>query len=479
MAHGHEHIFDEKFCTEFCVFPEEPHGNTVTVHVCDQSDLSILDYVRFVTRCRIDVRWVPRETLQNMIAAKSYTAPSRSRSSHLVPLRDNGQDEAAARAVVQRIDGIIGDAIEDAASDIHFEPGEKGLRCRVRLDGLLLEKERIERHEVPEIISRLKIMAGLDIAEKRRPQDGRIRFQHGDRLVDIRVSLIPTDFGEKAVLRLLDKRQLRLNLEALGFMPDQLQRFKEAIGLPHGIILVTGPTGSGKTTTLYAALNSLRSPTVNISTVEDPIEYNLEGINQTQVKPEINLTFAAMLRALLRQDPNIIMVGEVRDRETLDIALRASLTGHLVLSTLHANSAVATIARLLDMGAQPFLLATCLKLVVAQRLIRKNCRSCLTGGLDEENRAAAGKSGITLLTRARQSAGCQVCHGTGFMGRTAIYELLSLTGPVREAILNRQSEQAILSCAREDGFGTMVEVARALVESGVTTPLEVLSETDA
>jgi len=341
---------------------------------------------------------------------------------------------------------------------------------------MLLENKRIARERVAETLSRIKIMSGLDIAEKRRPQDGRIRFPVDGRTVDIRVSIIPTDFGEKAVLRLLDKQSLRLDLKELGFSTSQLQLFVERIAQPNGIILVTGPTGSGKTTTLYAVLQHLKSPTVNISTVEDPIEYNLEGINQTQVKPDIHLTFAAMLRAILRQDPNIIMIGEIRDRETLDIAIQASLTGHLVLSTVHTNSAVATVTRLLDMGAEPYLLASSLKLIVAQRLVRKLCPQCLSDRLDDSYHTAARKLGVTLGVGARSAPGCSGCSFTGFRGRTAVYELLPLGSQLGAAINSGASEQEILSIARSNSFQTMVETAASLINSGITSPIEVLRE---
>lgn len=476
MTSSSSKLFDRSFCSEFGVLPAQTRNGSLELFWTDGSDLSIVDYVRFVSKTpvvlrRIDTRLL-KERIQNMFG-DSDDIGERS-----TPVAMNSSATASSTsAVVAEIDRIIGESITEGASDIHFEPSEQALCCRVRLDGMLVEKIRIARESMAETISRLKIMAGLDIAEKRRPQDGRIRFEHDNRIVDIRVSIIPTDFGEKAVLRILDKATLRLDLKAIGFTPEQHAVFVEQISLPNGIVLVTGPTGSGKTTTLYAALNHLRSPEVNISTVEDPIEYNLEGINQTQVKPEINLTFAAMLRALLRQDPNIIMVGEIRDRDTLDIAIRASMTGHLVLSTLHTNSAIATIARLIDMGAESLLLASSLRLIVAQRLIRKNCSHCLTDQVDEENMRAATRLGVTDESKLRQGVGCRQCHNTGFRGRIAVCEVMPITDGIKNAITDHATETEILRVAQGYGFHGLIEYGTRLVRLGMTTPLELLRET--
>jgi type IV pilus assembly protein PilB len=319
-------------------------------------------------------------------------------------------------------------------------------------------------------------MAGLAIAEKRRPQDGRIRFPHDDRTVDIRVSIIPTDFGEKVVLRLLDKRQLRLHLGGLGFSSRQLAIFEHKISASNGLILVTGPTGSGKTTTLYAALSYLNSPALNIVTVEDPIEYNLTGINQTQIRPEIGLTFSTMLRSLLRQDPNIIMVGEIRDTETLNMAVRASLTGHLVLSTLHTNDAVSAINRLADMGAERYLIASSLRLIVAQRLVRLNCLNCFDTRLNAEHYRAAELMGVTLSSAAGAGKGCDRCNHTGFRGRTALYEVLPVTEAIRRAIMTQTAEQEMLRMARADSFVTMNDMAADLINRGAIDILDAFGE---
>ena len=437
------------------------------VIISEHSDPGVYDFMRFHLGGAPKLTWVDPGEFNRLQSNRddSVTTAPRIES-----------DSTSGSAVVRDIERIIATGIEDEASDIHFEPGEDALLCRTRIDGSLVEKQRLGKERIPEIISRLKIMSRLDIAEKRRPQDGRIRFDHKGRTVDIRVSVIPTDFGEKVVLRLLDKQTLRLDLNALGFNPQQLTEFRRQIELPNGIILVTGPTGSGKTTTLYAALNYLRRPDVNISTVEDPIEYNLKGINQTQIRPEINVTFATMLRSLLRQDPDIIMVGEIRDRETLDIALRASMTGHLVLSTLHTNSAVSTIPRLIDMGAEAFLLSSSIRMIVAQRLLRKCCQDCFIAELTESEKAAASTLPVELEKAAGHSVGCVKCNWSGFRGRTAVYEVLPVSEAIREAILTCQSESAILRIARAEGLNTMVEQAQGLINSGLTTPSEVIRE---
>ena len=459
------------FSRAFRVAVEYPDQSHCHVLAAEDSDVSVAEYIRFLTGRSIQLVRTGEDALKGLIdIAQTATAPgTRGEAEAHV-------EDAADSAVVSRIDSLLKAALRSRASDVHFEPSEQQLVCRARIDGFLQVRSRIPREMTPAVLSRIKILAGLDIAEKRRPQDGRIRFPFDGRTVDIRVSVIPTDFGEKAVLRLLDKASLKLDLASLGFDEQQLALFRQKISLPHGIILVTGPTGSGKTTTLYAALNHLRSPDVNISTVEDPIEYNLEGINQTQVKPEIGVTFSSMLRALLRQDPNIIMVGEIRDPETLEIAIRASLTGHLVLSTLHTNDAVSTLARLVDMGAEPLLLASTLRLVVAQRLVRRNCQSCFEAGLSEANLVAAHKLGLEPSGKAGGGPGCEGCSSTGFVGRTALFELLPIEGSIKQAIANGESEERLRQRAEALGFKTMLSQGRDLINAGVTTPLEVLRE---
>ena len=464
--------FSQRFCEQFNLLPliEQEH---VKLLFCEHSDLSIVPYIAMKAQIPITFQRTTSSELEESIERAFTQDKDREPNSQVMasPTRVHTYNNA-----VDSLNKLIAGSIAQRASDIHFEPQADSMICRMRIDGVLFKKSAYTKAEVPEVISRIKIMSGLDIAEKRRPQDGRIRFSHDNRIVDIRVSVIPTDFGEKAVLRILDKKSLKVELSALGFSTRQLSTFQETIKLPHGIILVTGPTGSGKTTTLYAALSALKSSEVNISTVEDPIEYNLEGINQTQIRPEINVSFAVMMRALLRQDPNILMVGEIRDPETLEMAIRASLTGHLVLSTLHTNDAVSTINRLVDMGAERSLLASTLRAIIAQRLVRRICARCQTDSVNDLNILAARKLQIEPSTGFRQGLGCERCLQSGYFGRTAVYEVLSVDNSVREVILNGGIEADLLQRARQNGFETMHERAVELIGNSITTPTEVLRE---
>ncbi len=467
-------IIDYQFCVKHRIIPTIDVQGTVHVAFDSQSNFSLIDHMKHLCGTAVEFHCDTAQSIDQLL--EYLTKRTDYNTARAVNHKVNSEG-AIGRSVevVQAINDWIESALRLGASDIHVDPREKQLSVRFRLDGQLVTQPTLGAERVPEILSRLKIMGGLDIAEKRLPQDGRIRFELDNRVVDIRLSIIPTDFGEKAVLRLLDKATLKLDLDRLGLSTANVQILREAISLPNGIVLVTGPTGSGKTTTLYAALNYLRSPDVNISTIEDPIEYNLDGINQTQVKPDINLTFAAMLRALLRQDPDIIMVGEIRDRETLDIAIRASLTGHLVLSTVHTNNAVATIPRLLDMGAEPFLLSSALKLIVAQRLVRVNCRNCHTSSIGEDQKIAAERLGVNL-GHVNVSGGCDECRHTGFAGRTALVECLRVSDSIKAEIANNSGEQRILEIAESGGFTSMRKEAKRLVSAGMTTPVEAYQE---
>ncbi|MFK7849034.1 MAG: GspE/PulE family protein [Rhodothermales bacterium] len=379
-------------------------------------------------------------------------------------------------SVVQQVDALIATAIEQNASDIHIEPYETVFRIRYRLDGVLHKVGELSLLQKSAVISRLKIMAALDIAEKRRPQDGRIRFDHDDKVIDLRVSTLPTVFGEKVVLRILDKSSLNLDLKMLGFSPVDLRSFRRTIHLPFGMVLVTGPTGSGKTTTLYAALNELNSREINITTIEDPIEYNLAGINQAHVRSDIGFTFAQALRAFLRQDPDVIMVGEMRDKETVDIAVRASLTGHLVLSTIHTNDASSTVVRLTDMGVEPFLVGASVKLVIAQRLVRRICDHCKTEAApDEESMERLSFDG--LPGHLCVGEGCEQCRGTGYQGRTALFEVMPITEQISEMITREAPGHEIRKKACEEGMRTLREVSTEKMLAGITTIEEVLRET--
>lgn len=379
--------------------------------------------------------------------------------------------------VIEQVHEWISEAIYIGASDIHIEVYEEIARVRFRLDGVLFEQDAIPLSRYPAIISRIKIMSDLDIGEKRRPQDGRIQVTNGSRTVDIRVSMLPTEFGEKAVMRLLDKSAMELSLSNVGFDAAQLSIFRRAIQSPYGMILVTGPTGSGKTTTLYSALNERNDPDVNILTVEDPIEYNLPGVNQSMVKADIGYSFASALRSFLRQDPDIIMVGEIRDSETADIAIRAALTGHLVFSTLHTNDSPSTISRLLDMDIEPFLIATSVRLVMAQRLVRRICEHCkeeqvITEDIRCELERLAIEEAITLY----HGVGCKHCLNTGYRGRTAVFELLPVDAAMQDAITQSASTQQLRTLANQAGMTSLTEAGIAKVRTGETTLAEVLRE---
>ena len=359
--------------------------------------------------------------------------------------------------VIRMINALLTQGLREGASDIHFEPFEQSSVVRFRVDGMLRDIVRPKKAIHAALISRIKIMAQLDIAEKRQPQDGRIALRIGGKSLDVRVSTLPTGHGERAVLRLLNKEDGHLDLQQLGMGDAHLAQFDQLIRQPHGIVLVTGPTGSGKTTTLYAALSRLKNTATNILTVEDPIEYDLEGIGQTQVNPRIDISFAKALRAILRQDPDVIMIGEIRDLETAQIAVQASLTGHLVLATLHTNDAASAVTRLLDMGIEPFLLSSSLLGVVAQRLVRRLCPHC---------RHFDGKEW--------QAVGCEQCSHTGYLGRSGIYEVLPATDPIRALIHDQAAEAEIRATAQANGMLTLREDGERWLESGDTTQTELL-----
>jgi general secretion pathway protein E len=448
----------------------ETASNSVEVWVSEATSPSAIAEVsrRFG---RVKLKSIPREDLEAAIA--SAYAGSGGDAAQVVdevesdldlaklmmdmPAIEDLLESADDAPVIRMINALLTQALREEASDIHIEPFEQISVVRFRVDGNLRDIVRPKKAIHASLISRIKIMAQLDIAEKRLPQDGRITLRVGGKGVDVRVSTLPTGHGERAVLRLLDKEAGRLDLNHLGMSPDVLQQFDKLIAQPHGIVLVTGPTGSGKTTTLYAALSRLNSPTSNILTVEDPIEYELGGVGQTQVNARIDMTFAKALRAILRQDPDIIMIGEIRDLETAQIAVQASLTGHLVLATLHTNDSAAAVTRLLDMGIEPFLLSSSLLGVVAQRLVRKLCPDCKNFDGHEWH-----------------AIGCDRCGHTGYHGRVGIYELLQTTDEIRAQIHDQASEADIRAAAQRDGMRTMREDGERWVEQGITTKAELL-----
>jgi general secretion pathway protein E len=390
-----------------------------------------------------------------------------------VPETEDLLEQEDDAPIIRLINALLAEAIRENASDIHIETFERDLVVRFRVDGVMREVVRPKRQLAPLLVSRIKVMARLDIAEKRIPQDGRISLRIGGREVDVRVSTLPSSNGERVVMRLLDKQAGRLRLENLGMDEKTLERLREIVHKPHGIFLVTGPTGSGKTTTLYSSLAELSTATINILTVEDPIEYNLPGIGQTQVNTKADMTFARGLRAILRQDPDVVMVGEIRDLETAEVAVQASLTGHLVMSTLHTNTAVGAVTRLVDMGVEPFLLSSSLVGVLAQRLVRVLCPDCKTfrGATSSELQfLRAGNA------RVYEPAGCDQCQHTGYRGRTGIYELVSIDDTMRQLIHDRASEQEMSGYARRRSPGIR-EDGREKILAGITTVQEVLRVT--
>ena len=401
---------------------------------------------------RISAAYAQGESSAATVVSEVQNDADLSRIMQELPAVEDLLEASDDAPIIRMLNALLTQAARDGASDIHIEPYERHSSVRFRVDGTLREVVQPNRALHAALISRLKIMAELDIAEKRLPQDGRISLRIGTRAVDVRVSTLPSAHGERAVLRLLDKSESKLSLEAVGMTGDTLRRFLGLIAQPHGIILVTGPTGSGKTTTLYAALSRLDASTSNIMTVEDPIEYELPGIGQTQVNPKIDLDFAKALRAILRQDPDIIMIGEIRDFETAQIAIQASLTGHLVLATLHTNDAASAVTRLTDMGVEPFLLSSSLLGVLAQRLVRKLCSHC-------------------------RGSGCDACGHTGYQGRTGVFELMLTDDNIRALIHNRASEAQIREAALAAGMTLMRDDGERLVREGITSAEEVVRVT--
>jgi len=391
---------------------------------------------------------------------------------------DNISPEAASQApVVRFVDLLLSQAVKSRASDIHIEPQENTMDIRMRIDGVLRDMVPPARKMQSAVITRIKILANMDIAEHRLPQDGRFKIRTAGRDIDVRVSLIPVIYGEKIVMRILDAGAVNHDLETLGLEPKLLNEFKTILNQPHGIIIITGPTGSGKSTTLYSALNYLKSPTENITTVEDPVEYRLKGINQIQVKPEIGLDFASCLRAILRQDPDIILVGEIRDKETVDIAIKASLTGHLVLSTFHTNDAPSAISRLIYMGIEPYLLISSLNLIIAQRLVRKICQHCKEPMVlaDDVLRRLKLDPAKNRDAKFYHGKGCSACGWTGYKGRLPVFEFLVMDNDIREKIIKGGNEMEIRALARQKGYGGLLESGVSKILQGLTTAEEVLS----
>ncbi|MEW6273152.1 MAG: type II secretion system ATPase GspE [Thermodesulfobacteriota bacterium] len=464
-------------------------GGTLLVAVADPRATQVVDDLRALYGRRVSPVVVPAATILEAINLAYDSARGTAEAvmgdieageldavaHELEEPRDllDADDEAP---IIRLVNSLLFQAVKDRASDIHIEPFEREVSVRFRIDGLLYDVLKPPRRYHPTIVARIKIMAGLDIAEKRLPQDGRLRFRAAGRDIDVRVSIVPTQFGERAVLRLLDRTGALLTLEELGLAGGNLRQIEKLIQRSHGIVLVTGPTGSGKTTTLYAALSRLNSSLRNIITIEDPIEYQLHGVGQIQVNPKIDLTFANGLRSILRQDPDIIMVGEIRDGETAEIAIQAALTGHLVFSTLHTNDSFGALSRLIDMGIEPFLVSSSLVAVMAQRLVRRVCPSCRRPAVAEG--AEAAELGIAPGTRIYVAGpGCESCKGTGYRGRSGIHELLVLDDAVRSLVMQRSDAAAVRRHATSHGMPTLREDGAAKVAAGLTTVEEVLRVT--
>ena len=479
--------------TRHLVLPLKREGRTLTVAMVDPGNLTLLEDLKFITRYDVFPVLAGEFTLRTLIERHYDTGDQQLRDllKDVEGLADDvevvaeQEDEAATQAqiddapVVKLINGLLTDAVRRGASDIHIEPFEHEMRVRYRIDGALQEVMKPPLKMKAALTSRVKILSSLNIAERRVPQDGRLKLKMGSRVIDFRVSTLPVLFGEKIVLRILDKGNLTLDLTKFGFEPKAEQDLMRAILNPYGMVLVTGPTGSGKTTTLYSCLQRINQVETNIMTAEDPVEYNLMGINQVQVRSEIGLTFAAALRAFLRQDPNIIMIGEIRDLETGSIAIKAALTGHLVLSTLHTNDAPSTITRMIDMGIEAFNVASAVNLVVAQRLVRRICKSCKApAAYTEEERLSLTKDPAELARiQFMKGKGCDACGQTGYKGRAGLYEVMALSPEIRRMILRGASAAELQEHAITEGMLTLRMDGVKKVERGITTLEEVVKET--
>jgi type IV pilus assembly protein PilB len=482
-----------EFCVKYRTLPLAARGGVLQVAMTDPLNYSVLQDIEFRTGRRAAAVVVTQTWFEQALASlqpepahpASYdlldrvdpageVEPSTLLEYELVDPATLAKDTRMP-PIVRLVNAILSEAAKAGASDVHIEPGERSVRVRQRVDGLLRETLTIPSHLQDQTISRLKIISGMDIAERRRPQDGRCRLRFGGARIDLRVSTLPTQFGEKVVIRLLDASRAVVPLEDLALTPENLRRFRALLTRPQGLILLTGPTGSGKTSTLYSAINTIKSPTSNIVTLEDPIEFQVAGVNQMQMNVRAGVTFATALRSVLRQDPNVILVGEIRDEETASIALEAAQTGHLLLSTVHANDAPATITRLFDLGVQPFLAASSLAGVLAQRLVRRPCLACAEPH-DPSPETVERLGGWTALPQGRWVAGrgCAQCGQSGFAGRLAIHELLIVDQQVRELIASRASEQAIRKAAHAAGMRSLVEDGIEKAAAGLTTLDEVL-----
>lgn len=478
------------FVKKHTVLPIQESNSTIIVAICDPLNLGPLEELRFLLGSEVEAVYSPRDVILSAIH-ECYNTEDGAASQMIADLTDKNDDNRSdsdvevfdlldngrhQSPIVQLLNLILTEAIQQGASDIHFEPLENNMRVRYRIDGVLQNRHAPAQDYQMQLLTRIKVMAKLDIAEHRLPQDGRIKLRMGRREVDFRVSTVPVAGGERIVLRILDKGNVLLGFDSIGMLPSVLEQFKKLVTLPEGIVLVTGPTGSGKTTTLYSAICEMTNDEINIMTIEDPVEYNLKGIAQIGVHHKIKLDFATGLRHILRQDPDVIMVGEIRDKETAEIAIQAALTGHLVLSTLHTNDAPSAITRLVDMGIEPYLLSSCIVGVLAQRLVRRICPECKepykpgpeelrTIGIDPE------EFGDRLLHHGR---GCSHCYNTGFKGRQGVYELMPVNNVINKQIIHSPDAVEMRKVALAQGMISLLGHGAELVKSGVTTVAEVL-----
>ncbi len=479
---------------KYKVVPVQKHGRSLTLAISDPSDLDTIDSLHHILKADIEIVVATEEAIEAAIT-RYYGSSDDSVGKMIQDITegevdvgnvgkglesgDDGSEVDADAPLIKLVNSIIVEAFKARASDIHMEPLERKFRVRYRIDGVLQEVKSPPKRLQASIISRLKIQSGMSIAERRIPQDGRIQLMIGGKSIDLRVSCLPTNHGESMVMRILDKTGLKLGLSELGFLTDDQQTFERLIGLPDGIILVTGPTGSGKTTTLYSCLNYINRPDRKIITVEDPVEYVLSGINQVQVSEVVGLTFAAALRSMLRQAPNVVMLGEIRDMETASIAINASLTGHLVFSTLHTNDAPGAVTRLIDIGIKPFLVASSSRALMAQRLVRKVCRRCAAPcqPLESELRALAIDPATVTGANFMKGKGCNDCNKTGYRGRFGVFEIFVIDDEARKLIYDRVPTSVLRNRAREMGMRTLREDGARKVLAGLTTPDEVIRST--
>lgn len=484
-------LIDPDFAREKLIVPLTFDGNRLEIGMADPLDVFALEKLENTLKLPIDVVICPELQITNAITSV-YGAINPTVSALVSEAELQSEQEMLDRVdteitdimgkseendpVVKLVSEVIKDAASKRASDVHVEPTEKGLVIRFRIDGVLVHNLDIDAKFQNRFIARIKVIAGMDISEKRLPQDGRMQIKFDKTIIDIRVSSLPIVWGEKIVMRLLDRSSVQIGIDTIGFSPDNLDFFTKALKQPNGIILVTGPTGSGKTSTLYAGLNLIKSPEVNIITVENPVEYRLSLINQVQIRPDINYTFATALRSILRQDPDVIMVGEIRDVETAQIAIEAALTGHLVLSTLHTNDAASSITRFIEMGVQPFLLTSTIVAIVAQRLVRRICPHCKAEHTPDEEVLRSLKIPVNKY-KFYSGAGCQACFNTGFKGRTAIQEVLVMNDDIRHKVFEGHSTDEIKNVAKEAGMKTLRYDGLMKAVRGITTLSEVLRVT--